>query len=664
MIYLITEQTELFDQYSTDLIRKVNVEKAREALKGAPLLALDTETKGLDPFSCELLCTQLSDGGSDQYVIDNTTVPLKAFKDIIEESTIIGHNLNFDLRFLFHHGVYPMQCIDTFLQESVLTTGLLLPKGYRGLASCADRYLKVQLDKSVRGHIHREGLSTRVVVYAADDVKYLHKLHEAQSKALEKQDLLRVANLENKFVVPMTYMSHGGIHLDQKKWREKMVQDKINLSKAIQELNDYVLKKHPTSQFISYQGEMFNAEGEPADGTEGVIINWGSDQQVKMLFKGLGIDTLNSKTKKHTVELKFIMKFAANFPILNLYEAYSKAAKVVSTYGENYLEYIKPLTGRIHSSFRQIKDTGRISSDDPNIQNLPADHTRKCFTAEAGNVIVGADYSGQETRVLADMSRDREYLAYVNDPTKDIHCLMAQAVYPELRSLTHQKIKALHPEKRQFVKPGTFAIPYGGNGKTIADNLGIAIEVADAAYKYFMDKFPGLKSYFKKAADFPLKHGYVLINSKSGRRSFLGGYDKYLSLKKQVSATGFWERYRTAKAEDNFEFQQEFKPLVKEYFQLQGTFQRKGLNFPIQGTAADMTKLAAIYVMRWIQENDYINEVKIVVMAHDEIQLECPAVIQEQVKVVLKDCMENAAARFCESVPIPADAEIANHWKK
>lgn len=655
MIYFVTKQLDLFESYPADLIKKADVTEVFKALENVDQIAVDTETTGLVIHDCSVNLIQLSDGQGDEYVIDTTTVDIKLFKDLLENATVLMANAAYDIQILFKYGIVCSKVIDVYLQEMVLTTGLLLPSGSRSLVNLVSKYTDMTITKD---SAWKTPFTVRGITYAAEDVMALHKINEAQKILLKKENLLATASLENKFVVPLAYMSFCGIHLNRQKWLDKMEDDKAKLQASLNKLNDWIIANMPsTSKFIDNQGDLFTQE------FQSVTLNWNSPKKVGELFREIGIDTFDVKHNKNTVDIKYLAKFIKDFPILSLYKEYSQNSKVVSTYGQTYLDQINKTTGRIHSHFKQIKDTGRISSDDPNIQNLPADHTRTCITAEKGNVIVGSDYSGQETYTLADKSKDATYLAYINEPDKDMHALMAQSIYPELRSLTHAEIKKNHKDKRQFVKAATFAIPYGGNGQTIANNLGIDIETANKAYNNYMSMFPNLKNYFKRAAEAPLKQGYVLICGVSGRRSYLSGFDTFLELQKQIKAKGFWDKYKQEKAKGSQLFKSTYGPKVREFFKLKGIFERKGLNYPIQGTAANMTKLASIYLMKWILTNNYTFQVKIIVMAHDEIQLECPENLGEAVKTALQDCMERAAKKFCPTVTITADAEISTYWK-
>ena len=165
--YLITNQQSLFNPVGYSFC---TIEKCLNYLEKLDEIALDTETRGFDPYTRDLISLQLGDD-KKQFVIDYSNVNIQLFKEIIEKKLILMQNAKFDLRFLYHHKIVPNKVYDTFLAERILTTGI--PTARKGLDALVWKYCKQHMDKSVRGSIHREGLSARVIKYAGDDVKYL-----------------------------------------------------------------------------------------------------------------------------------------------------------------------------------------------------------------------------------------------------------------------------------------------------------------------------------------------------------------------------------------------------------------------------------------------------------------------------------------------------------
>jgi DNA polymerase I-like protein with 3'-5' exonuclease and polymerase domains len=416
MIYLVTGQQSMFSPAGYSL---ATVEESLEYLKTLDIIGFDTETMGLDPFTKPLLSMQLGDE-TKQYVVDCKTIDPKLYKDILEDKVLIMHNAKFDLRYLFYYGIVPTKIYDSFLTERILTTGIDTVR--RSLDAVVYRYCKIELDKTVRGSIHREGLSTRVIKYAANDVKYLHQVKRKQEVALQENNLTRTASLDNEFVVVLAYIEFCGFYMNPQDWRKKCEEDKKDLDAVKNKLDQFILDnpdKYP--DYIDNQLDLFAAGVSTK-------INWASSKQVISFMQSLGVDTLTKDKDtgmfKHSVDKKVLGPQKKKHPIISTYIEFTEHQKVVSTYGENWFEYINPVTKRVHSNYTQIMNTGRLSSGQkgdrkrgipqmPNMQNIPSDkRTRGCFQSEPGNVLIVSDYSGQEQIVLANKSLDPDLLYF------------------------------------------------------------------------------------------------------------------------------------------------------------------------------------------------------------------------------------------------------------
>lgn len=425
MIYLVTNQQSMFTSAGYSL---ATVEDSIKYLKTLDIIGFDTETMGLDPYTKPLLSMQLGDE-QKQYVVDCTTVDPKVYKDLLESKVLIMHNAKFDLRYLFHHGIVPTKIFDTFLIERILTTGIDTVR--RSLDAVVYRYCKIELDKTVRGHIHREGLSTRVIKYAADDVKYLHQVMRKQQVALQENNLTRAASLDNEFVVVLAYIEYCGFYMNPQDWAKKCEEDKKDLEVVKKKLDDFILANpEQYADYIDNQLDLF----APGVSTK---INWSSSKQVISFMQSLGVETLTKDKEtglfKHSVDKKVLGPQKKKHPIIPTYIEYTEHQKVVSTYGDNWFSYINPVTKRIHSNFTQIMNTGRLSSGQkankktgipqaPNMQNIPSDsRTRSCFQSQEGNVLIVSDYSGQEQIVLANKSLDNDLLYFYSQGLGDMH---------------------------------------------------------------------------------------------------------------------------------------------------------------------------------------------------------------------------------------------------
>lgn len=158
--------------------------------------------------------------------------------------------------------------------------------------------------------------------------------------------------------------------------------------------------------------------------------------------------------------------------------------------------------------------------------------------------------------------------------------------------------------------------------------------------------------------------GYIQFNNISGRKCFIPFFDEYQKLHEEINnSETFWDDYKLEKSKNSFNFNNYFKPKVREYFMKKGDIERMSLNYPIQGTSADITKLAGIYFFKYLVENNLVFTVKMPNVVHDEWIVECPEAMAENLSVVLKDCMEKAGDVFCKTVKLTADPCITQYWK-
>lgn len=642
---------------------KNNIQEIINYFSNEEWIAIDTETYGFDPYTKALYCIQLGNENK-QFVIDLTTLNIKQFKSLLEKKSLIFQNAKFDLRFLYHNNIYPNKVYDTYLAEVKLNQGL---KNIRkNLQVLEERYCNTNyVDKADRGLIHKQGFSDRVIKYCAGDVAILHKIKERQEIKAKELELSEAIRLENEFVLALAYTEYCGLYLDPKLWTEKVKNSTLLLKEAENKLNKYILDNN-ISKYIDAQLDLFSTERK-------VSINWNSDKQVKPLFKELGIN-ISVKEKgeeKESVESKVLLSQKDKFEILPLYLEYKKYEKDVSTYGLSFLRHINPITKRIHTSFTQIVDTGRMASggkqgeyETPNLQNIPADDTRKCFIPQYNyNSICNADYTGQEQILLVNKSKDKDLIAFYKADLGDMHSFVCSKIYPELSKLSLKEIKDNYKDKRQIAKSAGFALNYGGTGFTVARNLGLSQKEGDEVEKAYFDAFPGLKDYYDKCEKDAIDSGYILIDSLLGSKFFIDEFQSFKELhtKYNFDNREYWDKYKEEKKKDSNWFKVE-KEKVSYYFRWKGAIRRMALNFPIQGSSASVTKLAGIYFFRWVKENNYLGKVLITNIVHDEIMTEQPKEIEIIVLNKLKECMENAGKHYCPIIPLKADPKIVSYW--
>jgi DNA polymerase I-like protein with 3'-5' exonuclease and polymerase domains len=672
MIYFVSNRTELFD---SPIYKCIGVKESLSLLEGLTIVGLDTETEGFDPYTDALLSLQL--GNKDfQVVIDCSTVDIRQYKDYLEsERRFLGWNLKFDLRFLFRHDIYLKNVYDGYLAEKLLWLGY--PSGIHSLSlkSAGENYLGIELDKTTRGKIHYLGLNAEVIEYAAKDVQYLEDIAKEQWKKLKEKDLTRAIKVENQFVLPLSYMEYCGIKLDVDKWKAKMKKDKERYNAAIEKLNAWVcehFKNDGRFTYIDLQGDLWNG----FDTTSKCTINWDSPKQVIPLFKELGFN-LEAKDKvtgqiKDSIDAKVIEPQKKISDIAPIYLEYKAAAKVVGTYGQNFLDQVNPVSGRIHTSYSQMgADTTRITSGGKdksnkkeyvNLLNLPSDEeTRACFVAEKGNKWISIDYSGQETYLMASIANDTAIIKELTEGSGDIHSLTAYMSYPEIpRDMPITEIKDFSKKShknggidyRQEAKGIEFAINYGGDANTIHQNKGIAIEEAQKIYDNYMNGFSGLKAYqnFRRRDWFD--KGYILLNSLTGHKAYIYDYDDLKKDKERMSDTGFWDYYREMKATapscDTVQ-------MVKHFFKRKSTSEKQSINYPIQATGSMCLRFSMIYLWEYIVNNNLQEKVKICVAPYDEINLEAPEEMAEEIAQVVYDCMVKAGSIFCTRCKLDAD---------
>jgi DNA polymerase I-like protein with 3'-5' exonuclease and polymerase domains len=643
MIYLVSHNKSLF---KTDKYIEATIEQAMSVLLPLKLCQLDTETKGLDCHTKALLTIQL--GNKDnQVVIDWTTLTPREkqiVKNYLESDRLfLGWNLMFDLTFLYVQGIYPKHIWDGMIVEQLLYLGYPAQMREKSLKAAAWNYLNINIDKTVRGKIVNDGLTTEVVIYAAGDVTYIEDIKEKQDIEVEKQGMKLAVELECEFVKSLAYFKYCGVHLDITKWKAKMTKDQAKLDKAISELNAWVVawdkenphngydiqypelkypkysadypaevkrlikdgykrfpqedlqtpdgkvdayKKVIKNQFtrIDTQGDLFTGfDTEPK-----CVINWSSQKQVIPLFEllGINVETFDKKTKqkKKSIEANVLKPQKNDFPIIPIFLEYQEAAKVVSTYGQNWLNAINPKTGRIHADFHSIgTDTARVSSGGGvwklNMQNLPHDpETRACFTSEEGNAWLSADYQSQESRIIASVSKDEKMIDLFEHGCGDVHSLVAYMSYPNIipRDTKIEDIKKLYHNWRQKAKSIEFAINYGGDYNTISKNDGIPVEEAKEIYDNFMEGFPGIKRYQDYCRAAVMRDGYILLNPLTGHRAHIYDAEELKETHNKMQEPGFWEYYQNVRKRNP---QDEIVQEVRHYMQRKAASEKQSINY-------------------------------------------------------------------------------------
>jgi DNA polymerase I-like protein with 3'-5' exonuclease and polymerase domains len=585
-----------------------NIEQVVSAIESVSTFALDLETTGLEPIDSRILLCQIGVPGIN-YVINAAQVPLEPLLPYLTERRWkkIIQNSKFERRFFFNkYSVAINNVFDTQLAEQ-----LLRPDGYGfSLENLADKYLLRKMNKAVRKSFYERKkfvLTTEQIEYAAEDVDVLLPIMEAQYKQLEKHGMLQLAELEFELAQVVASMEEEGTPIDQVKWRALIKGVEIRHEEARLDMLNILYG----SGKLDEQMGLFERGG----------INVASPKQIKDAFKVIGIDV--DSTNEREIAL-------IDHPAAAALLTFRGLDKTLNSYGGSFLDKIHPFTGRIHADFKQLgTETGRFSCREPNLQQMPEEF-RECVLLEDW-VIVGADYSQIELRILAELSGDQNFIRAFNSG-EDLHKSTAALMFGiPLASVTK--------EQRFMAKSINFGIAYGmGPGKLMDTINSEAHKTGGKTHT-----FPEVVSMFER-----YKATYKQVNNwlqQAANKAVMTMESETMYGRKR-----FYNRPDPNTLDS------------KEYDRQIGAIKRRGANSPIQGTNADITKLAMLNVYNNLEEGGY--RAKIIIQVHDEIVVLAHKRQAEQVKQVVLDSMVESAEKFLKKVPVKADAYINPFWKK
>lgn len=647
-------------------VEKCNFSEVINLLDSNNVLECDLETYGLVAVEVDIMSIQFGAAGRE-YLIEwhDDLVPILR-EYFLSDRKFIFVNAKFDLGFLLKYGLVIKNVYDLFLVEKIITNDGM--KFHRAsLKALAKKYLDKDLDKTIRASIPELGLTTEVISYALDDVKYLTSIAREQAKIVNEFDLAEVVRLENKFVSVLAYTEFCGIKLDADQWIKVYEENAKKQLELLAKLTEMVMEIPDAPIPIGY--DIFSNQYV-------CHINWESSQQVLPLMRFLGVNTtVDVKGSiKESVDAKVLEKYKDTHKLIPVYLEYKETTHAMQSFGKDYIKNINPLTGRIHTSFTQLMGTGRLSCGNskegersPNLQQVPADEKyRRCFIPENGNDFICTDYSGQEQIVFANLSMDPNLLEFYDKGLDDMHSYVAKMCFPAIipSDMDLPEVKKKFPEERQTAKKAGFAINYGGNGYTIANNLNISKEQGEEIYKAYMEGFPGISDYFAKVSSEAVQNGYILCDKVFRRKFFLYGIEELKEKGNTIRSftKADWAQYRIEKQKNSEKYINELKPLVSGYYKKLAGFTRDSYNYPCQSTGASMTKLACIKIWDYILENDLLFIVKLVNIVHDETTVECPKSISTSIAKVVGDIMEEAGEVFCKRIKVKAKPQIADSW--
>ncbi len=590
---------EIYFQLITDA---ETLRRVCEELKNEDFLGFDTETTALDPYDGTLRLVQLSTG-KDTKVIDlkpfaergdlRTSAELAPLRDLLSapKPIKIAHNAKFDAKWVSHHlGAQLGGTFDTLLASQLIAAGDQDRR--HSLGEVTSHFLGTELDKSEQvSDWSAPELSQSQIEYAARDAATMIPLREKIVEKLKSDELIKVAKLEFDCVVPIAQMELNGFYLDEARWREQLERVKVSQAKVALELQQML------SAGVA-QASLFGM-------TE---INLDSQTQVTDALKNLGVPV------PATTRGWQLQPLAADYPVIAKLLEYRGVAKSLSSFGENILEFINKKTGRIHADFRQIgAPTGRFSCSKPNIQQIPHEENyRRCFRAPDGRKLITADYSQVELRILAEFSKDQNFInAFVSG--EDFHTTAAAQVF-------NVKPEEVTSEQRSFAKRLNFGVVYGIGSQRFALMTGLSQSNAEDIMRKYFATYRGLDAWLRDAAR-------KVITDRAAR-----------------TASGRLARFR---------FDEEDRKAIS-------LAQRNGKNMPIQGSSADILKRA----LHLLHQKISGTSARLVNIVHDEIIVEADAAEAEATADKLEKAMCAAGEEYISRVPVKVDVKISDEWTK
>jgi len=581
-----------------------DLRRAIETLSSQPALGLDTETTDLDPLTSRLRLIQLA--APDKVFI----VDLDAFRngDFSKSEALaplrrlladprpikIAHNAKFDAKFIKHNlGVDLGGLFDTLLASQLVSAGDIEER--HGLEAVANRYLNEAVDKTERLSNWEFELSEAQLEYAARDAAVLLPLREKLIERLRAESLVRVAQLEFECVMTVVDIELAGFYMHKDRWLDQLGVVEKRRTELAEQLQQVLAEE-------SSQGSLFG-------GPQREDINLDSHQQLTQALNRLGIPVPDS-TRNWKMQ-----PLAAQYPVIATLLEYRTVQKALTSYGENMIELINPVTHRLHADFRQIgAPTGRFACTNPNIQQVPhAVEYRRCFSGHPeGRKLVIADYSQIELRILAEFSGDRGFSDAFNSGA-DLHRVTASQVF-------NTSLDQVTKEQRDFAKRLNFGVVYGIGAQRFALMTGVTTPEAENVLRRYFGTYRGLDTYLKEAAN------------------------RAVSDRQARTASGRLVRFRYDENDRQ---------------QISMT-QRNGKNTPIQGTSADILKRA----LKLLKEELAGTSSKIVNIIHDEIVVESDAGEAEAIAEKVERVMCAAGEEYLKSVPVKVETEIADEWVK
>ncbi len=584
-----------------------------ETLAQSALFAFDTETTSLDYLQARIVGVSFCvEPGRAAYVPlghDYVGAPEQLDRDAVlarlkplleaERPAKVGHHLKYDAHVLANHGIaLGGMAYDTMLESYVWNSVATR----HDMDSAAERYLglKTITYEEVAGKGAKQIPFSQVSIetastYAAEDADVTLRLHRTLWPAIEREPLLGrlYEDFEQPLVPVLLRMERRGVLID----REMLRRQGVELAKRAEELKT------------------------AAHAEAGTEFNVDSPKQLQqILYEKMNLPVLRkTPTGQPSTAEDVLEQLAESFTLPQLILDYRSIAKLRSTYADKLPTQVNPDTGRVHTSYHQaVAQTGRLSSTDPNLQNIPirtpeGRRIRQAFIAPPGYVLLAADYSQIELRIMAHLSGDASLIAAF-EADRDVH----QATAAEVFGVPLSEVST---DQRRSAKAINFGLIYGMSAFGLARQLGIGRNEAQQYVDLYFERYPGVKAYMDRTREGARETGYV--ETVFGRRLYL--------------------------------------PEIRSRNRaLQQYAERSAINAPMQGTAADLIKLAMIAVDRWCEEEGR-DDARLIMQVHDELVLEARTEVVDRVAEAVRGCMV-AAGRGALRVPLKVDVGRGMNW--
>jgi len=582
------------------------LENVKKWILEQTILGFDTETTSLDPLTSEVLLIQIGNT-SRQYVIDVAKIgkeKIKLFLKEINQPTLIKvfHNSIFDymqIKSNFNIALNNTKC--TMLGEQLLNQGK--SKVSFGLDSVVKKYLGKVLDKSIRESFSKQEygntFSEEQLKYSAEDVEYLVPLYYEIQKLLNARNMEELSLLEYETAPVLGDMTLNGIYLDKNKWLPLEEKAKEAVQKAKEKLDMHFKNFLDTNKTIDLFGDVE------------FIINYNSPKQLlPRLREVTGLDLTST-------DAKYLEYYKDDYQVIADLINYRQEQKKITTYGANFLDYIHKVDNRIHSKYRQLKaQTGRISSDDPNMMNLPKEQEyRTPFGVQNPEWnFISADFSGQELRLLAHISQEPQMISALQKNI-DLHTFSASLLF-------NKDYHSITKKERNQCKTITFALLYGAGPKKLSTQLKISYDDAKGLLDRYFIVFKNVKKFMDSVVS-QVKANKYAYSPLDGRRVYLDDID--------------WDN----------------KAVVAHAI-------NQAKNLPFQGGGASTIKLALVRLNNRIVKNNY--NAKIVNAIHDEILVEVAPEDTEAVKIAVQEEMIKAFNHYADTVPMEVLPKVGKNW--